>query len=65
MRFLPIGDGLAHHQIFEFDLRIAVLAFFECLEAVRCKGLLRTCMHTCEADGAVVAGDGCLLISGG
>ncbi len=47
------------------DLRIAVLALLARLEAIGGESLLRASMDTREADGAVVAGDGCLLISGG
>ena len=58
MRFLPIGDGLAHHQIFELDLRIAVLAFLIRLKTIRCEGLLRAGMHTSETHGTLVSNGG-------
>ena len=48
---------LSLNQVFQFDLRMAVLAFFESNFTVRADGLLCTSMNTSQAHGTMVSGD--------
>ena len=53
--------SLSLNQVFEFDVRMAVLTLFKCLTTVDADGLLWADMDTAEADGTVVANMGFLL----
>jgi hypothetical protein len=50
-------SGLSQQQVFQFDLLMAVLAFFESNFTVRADGLLCTSMNTSQAYGTTVSGD--------
>ena len=54
--------GLSQQQVLQFDLRIAVLAFFKHHSSVRADGLLRTSVNTCEAHGTSVANESDLTV---
>ena len=48
---------LSEQQVFQFDLRMAVLTIFAYLLTVRADGLLRTSMNARETHGTMVAGE--------
>jgi hypothetical protein len=49
---------LSQQQVFQFDLRMAVLTFFARFLTVRTDGLLRTSMNARETHGTTVADEG-------
>ena len=53
---------LSFHQVLQFDVGMAVLAFFECLVTVRGHRLLRAGVYTSETNRAMVTGDGDFVI---
>ena len=51
-------SNLAEKQVFEFDLRITVLAFLKRVSAVRADSLLRARVQTSKANSTIVSDNG-------
>ena len=52
---------LSKQQVFQFDLRMAVLTLFARLLTIRTDGLLRTSMNARKAHGTTVADEGFVI----